>query len=184
MSIFLLDRLLGVFCVVSVEEAPDAGTFSGTFSSDVVAGGAFSAAADFLFALVIGFGFGFDIGPDAVMFVGVVVDPLLMIRDSLVVSTSPIVTISTAFPGNDRAGPIFCLRSTMVSFAFPLPIGRGFGRGLATVGKATSTDGEQDCCVVDEPSSETCAAEIGCGPVLEGPGVALFRAFCNLINLS
>ena len=61
------------------------------------------------------------------------------------------VTASTAVWGNDGTGSV----STMVCLAFPLAIGRGFGRGLATtVARGTSTDEELDCtCVVDEEPS-------------------------------
>jgi len=69
-TIPLLDPLPGMS---SDEETLD----SGTFSNDVVDGGAFSTAADFLFALIIGLGFG--TAPDALISEGIVVDPLLVV---------------------------------------------------------------------------------------------------------
>lgn len=63
----LLDPLLWVFCMLSDVATPD----SGTFSSDV---DAFSTVADFPFALVIGLGFGIDLGA-----IDIVVDSLLII---------------------------------------------------------------------------------------------------------
>ena len=63
----LLDPLLGVFCMLSAAGTPDSGTFSSAVD-------AFSTVADFPFALVIGLGFGIDLGA-----VGIVVDSLLVI---------------------------------------------------------------------------------------------------------
>ena len=56
-----------MFCMLSDVATPD----SGAFSSDV---DAFSTVADFPFALVIGLGFGIDLGA-----IGIVVDSLLVI---------------------------------------------------------------------------------------------------------
>ena len=78
------------------------GPDSGAFSSDV---DVLSTVAEFPFALVIGLGFGID--------VGIVVDSSIVnINSLLVICDSPVELTSAAF-------------------AFPLPVGRGFGRNLA-----------------------------------------------------
>jgi hypothetical protein len=78
----------------SDERTPD----TGTSSSDVVNGGAFSTAADFPFPLV---DLGFGTGLGTIVLEAIVVDPILVRRDSPFVPASPIVTISTVLSGND-----------------------------------------------------------------------------------